>query len=94
MKFLAAFAASLATIEAFQVAHLSGTAKTRTSLPANRVDDENTSAAADRRAFLLGAAAATVASFSTFAQPSYAASGVDYKAVSADIAELVKKNPE
>jgi len=51
----------------------------------------------DRRKFLVGAAAsflgATTLPFA-HVQPSNAASSVDYKAVSADVADLIKKNPE
>ena len=48
----------------------------------------------DRRGFLFAATAASASLWNGFPQPAAAAaSTVDYKAVSADIAELVKNNP-
>jgi catalase (peroxidase I) len=50
----------------------------------------------DRRAFVLSsfAAATSLAVNLSFPSPSHAAASVDYKAVSADIASMIKKDPD
>jgi len=101
MKLLAAALAlsTAATLEAFQVTRpgktaLSAYSSTRLFLDSTRELGSNHDG--DRRAFLLAAAASASASFLAVGLPipSYAASKVDYKAVSSDIADLIKKNPD
>jgi hypothetical protein len=86
MKFLASIIFTIPAATAFVAS--SSTSRASTTLFAISEDSF------DRRAFFVSTAAASLAvAFPLFPEPALA-DGVDYTAVSADIADLIKKNPD
>ena len=84
MKFAALFSLLLASSHAFQVP--TQVRPQKTALAATAEDDS-------RRTFMASSVAAAAALMLPI-MPAHADGGVDYKAVAADIMELVKKNPD